>query len=234
MGLVPETLRIDLVDVLGAEGLAANQPFSTRLLTPPIGALFPGAWVSTLLDAVAGERGRAYLRLVEFRELFLLGRRRGRVHPIRERLAQVTRESAVGLAGIAAAPGGDLGGEQRGTMPSLSVLQAPPSCRRNEAPALSSAAEPEISRYRPSTNHFEPDRHFVQPPLQARGHPVDHRAAHDGLADAGDPFPRALPEQVVNRDGQVVIGRQQTAALGPRFRAGRDPYRRRRRCRRYP
>ena len=46
MALVPKTLRIDLVDVFGAGGRAANQPLAVTTFNPPIGALLPGARVS--------------------------------------------------------------------------------------------------------------------------------------------------------------------------------------------
>ena len=41
-------------------------------------------------------------------------------------------------------------------MPSLSVLHAPPSRRRNEAPALSSPPKPMEPSSSPGTNHLKP------------------------------------------------------------------------------
>ena len=41
-------------------------------------------------------------------------------------------------------------------MPSLSVLQTPPSRRRNDAPALSSPPKPTEPSSRPGTNHLKP------------------------------------------------------------------------------
>src|ERR1700722_16441825 len=105
MGLVPETLRIDLVDVLGARGPRGEPAVLRRDFDPADRGVVSRRLGQHLLDAVAGERGRAYLRLVELRELFLLGRRRRSVHTIRERLAQVAGERQAGLAGIAGAPG---------------------------------------------------------------------------------------------------------------------------------
>jgi hypothetical protein len=43
--LVLETLGVDLVDGLGADGRAANQPLRAMTLRPSIGALFPCARV---------------------------------------------------------------------------------------------------------------------------------------------------------------------------------------------
>jgi hypothetical protein len=41
-----ESLGVQLVDVLGPEGRAANQPFAVTTFNPPIAAPFPGAVVS--------------------------------------------------------------------------------------------------------------------------------------------------------------------------------------------
>src|SRR5580704_7456782 len=145
MGLVPETLRIDLVDVLGARGSRGEPAVLRRDFDPADRRVVSRRLGEHLLDAVAGERGRAYLRLVELRELFLLGRRRGRFHTIRERLAQVARERAVGLAGIAAAAGRDLGGEQCGHDAVLVGAPGAPVPPQERGARALFAAEPEIS-----------------------------------------------------------------------------------------
>ena len=100
-------------------------------------------------------------------------------------------------------------------MPSLSVVQTVPSRRRNDAPALSSPPKPSEPSNRPSTNHLNPTgtSYSVRPSLRA--HAIDHRAAHHGLAHAGARAPlRPMGEQVMDGDGEIVIGRQQSRAPG--------------------
>src|SRR5712691_6770461 len=92
------------------------------------------------------------------------------------------------------------------TMPSLSVVHAVPSRRSNVAPALSSPQKPRDPSPRPAPN-------LVEPPAELRAHPIDHAAAHDGLPDPGVRAPlRPVLEEMVDGDGEIVIGRQQPRA----------------------
>ena len=100
-------------------------------------------------------------------------------------------------------------------MPSLSVVQTEPSSRRKDAPALSSPPESERAVKQAVDKPFEADRHFHQAAAQAGGHEIDHAAADHGFADRGPPRPaRPVPEQVVDRHRQIMIGRQQAAGFG--------------------
>ena len=99
-------------------------------------------------------------------------------------------------------------------MPSLSVVHTEPSRRRKVAPALSSPPKPKTAVEQPRGKPFEPNRHFVETALELRRDPIDQPGADYRLADRGLCAPlRTVPEQVVDGDRQVVIGRQQT---GPR------------------
>jgi hypothetical protein len=53
----------------------------------------------------------------------------------------------------------------------------------------------------------------MEPASEPRGHPIDHRAADDGLAHRGIGAP-LLPigEEVVDRDREVMVRRQQADA----------------------
>ena len=97
-------------------------------------------------------------------------------------------------------------------MPSLSVVHTVPSRRRNDAPALSSPPKPSDPSSSPGTNHLNPTGTSSSLPAQVRRHAVDHRAADQRLAHrrVGRPAVPVL-EQVLDGDGQVVVGVHQPA-----------------------
>ena len=100
-------------------------------------------------------------------------------------------------------------------MPSLSVVQTPPSRRRNEAPALSSPPKPSEPSSSPGTNHLKPTGTSTSLRPRLLRHAVDHAARHQRLADGGVGAPaRAVLEQVPDRDREVVVRVHQPAAAG--------------------
>ena len=68
-------------------------------------------------------------------------------------------------------------------IPSLSVVQTPPSRRRNEEPALSSPAKPSRPVQQAFDKPFEAHRDFVKAAVQLRADAIDHAAAHYGFPD---------------------------------------------------
>jgi hypothetical protein len=164
------------------EGRAANQAFCVTTFRPPMGASFPGARVrsfsifspasSVRFTCCGGELGE---------HRFLLG---GcpRLDPIGGGLAEIAgklRYSAPGSRPVRAVISAD---KSAAAMPSLSVVHTLASVRKNVAPALSSATEPEAAVEESGDEPFEADRHFVEPASEPRRHAVDHRAADESLA----------------------------------------------------
>ena len=100
-------------------------------------------------------------------------------------------------------------------MPSLSVVQTPPSRRRNDAPADSSPPKPTDPSSRPGTNHLKPTGTSISVPAQVGDHPVDQRARHQRLADGGVLRPaRPVAEQVGDGDREEVVRVHQPAVGG--------------------
>ena len=167
------------------DGRAANQPLAAITLMPPIGASLPGARSSTRLDRLAGElRRRVICSRRQLRELLLLRRRRRRLDAVGTRCAElVGQRRDTARAGSRPVRAVISAASSAGTMPSLSVVHAVPSRRRNDAPALSSPPKPSDAVQQAVDEPFEADRHLVQPAAEPRGHAVDHRAADDRLAD---------------------------------------------------
>ena len=93
-------------------------------------------------------------------------------------------------------------------MPSLSVVQTRPSMRRNDAPADSSPPNPNAAVDEAGHEPLEADRDLHEPAADLRGHLVDHRRGHEGLADGRPLGPAATgsAEEVADRDGQEVVG----------------------------
>ena len=96
----------------------------------------------------------------------------------------------------------------------MSVVQTLPSFRRNEAPALSSPPNPNEPSSRPSTNHLKPTGTSASRRRRSLGYAVDHRAAHERLADGSALVPAALGEQVADRHTEVVIRVEKPPAAG--------------------
>ena len=158
---------------------------SATTFTPPIGASLPGArlrmrWIVSPASCVqrtcSGESAD---------EPLLLRRGGRRLDPVGDRLAELARQLAVDLAGIASGARGDLRREQRRDD---AVLVRRPhravAAEEGGARALL-AAEAERAVEQTVDEPLEADRHLVEPPAQLRAHAIDHRAAHHGLAHAG-------------------------------------------------
>ena len=218
------------------EGRAANQPLGAQTLTPPMGALLPGACSEHLIDAFAGEFGAANLRAIEsWRASFSAPEWRGasmRSANGSPRSSASVRYASPGSRPVRAVISAE---SSAGVMPSLSVLQAPPSIRLNDAPALSSPPNPRSPDRSPATNHLNPTGTSYSRRSSRAVDPVDHRAAHDGLADAGRGLPqRAVPEQIIDGHGQSNDSAAANRRWRSRCRAGRGRCRRRRRRRTCP
>ncbi len=95
-------------------------------------------------------------------------------------------------------------------MPSLSVVHAEPSRHRKLAPALSSPPKQRVPSSKPADEPLEAHRHLQDAAPASLDDAVDQVARDQSLADGriGPPL-RAVAEQVVDRDGQVVVGVQQ-------------------------
>src|SRR3989449_10144146 len=77
------------------------------------------------------------------------------------------------------------------------------------------AAEPERAVEEAVDEPLEADRHLDEPPAEVGGDPVDHRARDQRLADGrvGAP-PGAMPEQVRDGGGEVMVRTEQARAPG--------------------
>ena len=97
-------------------------------------------------------------------------------------------------------------------IPSLSVDQAVPSLRRNDAPALSSPPI-EAAIEQAGNEPLESDRHFDERSPDFACDPVDDAAADDGLADARTVAPPGtVREQIEGGRGEIVVGVHQPGA----------------------
>ena len=94
-------------------------------------------------------------------------------------------------------------------MPSLSVVQIDAVRAQERRAGRLLAAEAERAVDQPGHEPLEPDRHLDQSACpSAGGDPVDHRGRHQRLADPRGvrPARAGAAEEVVDRDGQVVVG----------------------------
>ena len=100
-------------------------------------------------------------------------------------------------------------------IPSLSVVHAVPSMRRNDAPALSSPPKPSEPSSSPSTNHLNPTGTSTRrrpDPVATRSMMLLLTTVLPTAAPAGQS--RRCREQVRDRGRQVVIGIHQARAVG--------------------
>ena len=102
VALPAKTLGVDLVDILGARGRAANQPLSAMTFTPPIGASLPGAWLRMCRTFSPARSVQCTSFGESAASRFFCSGGRGRLDPVVDRLAELARQLAVDLAGIAA------------------------------------------------------------------------------------------------------------------------------------
>ena len=171
------------------DGRAANQPLSATTFTPPIGAPLPGALRENGLDLLAGQIREPDLLRRQSRQQLLLLRGGWRLDAIVSRLAELAREVAIDLAGIAAHARGDLRRQQRRDD---AVLVGRPDAavpaQERRARALL-AAEPERAVEQAVDEPLEAHRHLVELAAELRGDAIDHLAAHH--ASCRSPLPRA-------------------------------------------
>ena len=162
--LAAKALGVDLVDVLGARGSGGEPAVVRAHLEAADGGFVARRVREHLLDALAGElrcrepaSGRACRASSSVRA--------SRAHRCDPQTARRDRrvERPIGLARdrgrVRAVISAD---SSAGTIPSLSVLHAPPSSAQNEAPALSSPPKPRSPDEQPGDEPFEADRHLVQ------------------------------------------------------------------------
>ena len=98
-------------------------------------------------------------------------------------------------------------------MPSLSVVHTAAVAAQERRARAFLAAETERAVEQSVDEPLEADRHLVELAAEPRGHAIDHRAADDGLADRGRLAPlRPMLEQIVDRDAEIVVRRQQAGA----------------------
>ena len=137
----------------------------------------------------------------------------GRLDPIRSRVAELIRQFRIQHARVAALARGDFSREQRRHH---AVLVGGPDgavpAQECRAGAFL-ATEAQRGVLQASGKPFEADRNFVEAAAQPCRQPVDQSRADDGLADGSLlPPPRAALKQVVDRDRQVMVGRQQAGS----------------------
>ena len=139
----------------------------------------------------------------------------GSVDPVVDRVAELPRQFPVHLARIAPQPRADLGRQQRRDHSVLVRGPHGPVHAQEGSPGALFSAEAQGAAEQALDEPLEAHRHFVKPAPQLRRDPVDHAARYHGLADR-----RILPpagtvlEQVVDRDREVMIRRQQPGASG--------------------
>ena len=208
-----EAFGVDLVDVFGAGG-ARGKPAAVRDdLDAADRRIVAGRAIEHAVDRLAGQFGDLDLLRRELRQFLLLLGRRRRLDAVGRRLAEVAGEIAIQLAGIAAGARGDLGRQQRRHD---AVLVGRPDAavapQKGRAGAFL-AAEAQRAVEQAVDEPFEADRHLVELAAQPRGDAIDHGAADHGLADRGVlPPARPIAKQIIDRDGEIVVGRHQAGA----------------------
>ena len=152
-------------------------------MSPPIGALLPGARVSL---AVIGSPARSDALTSagsSFCSRAFCSGVAGGVDPRVVRRAELRGQLAVVLARIFAGAGEDLGGQQ---VEDRAVLVGRPdgAVAPQEAGAGALlAAEAERAVEQPGREPLEADRHLAERPVQAGDHAIDQAAADQRLAD---------------------------------------------------
>src|SRR5215469_15828195 len=206
----PERLGVELVDVLGPRRpggeparLGADLDSAERFPVARRGG-------EPAYHRLPGELAHVHLIRAELgqRRLLLAG---GRGIDARVgRVAEPGGELAVMFRRRLACDRRDLGREQRQDDAVLvGGPDAPVAAEERGAGALL-AAERDRAVQQARHEPLEPDRHLGQPAPYGGAHPVDDRGADHGLADRGVRGPAlAVAVEVVNRDGQVVVGVEQ-------------------------
>ena len=208
-----EAFGIDLIDVLGT-GRACGEPAVIgNDLEAADGGAVAGGVGEFGGDGIAGEGIGADLVRREVQQGLLLGCVRGGVEALVYRCAEFGFEGLVVFAGVLAGDRGDLRGEQ---IQEDAVLiggpYGPVGAQEGGARAFF-AAEAEGTGEQAVHEPFEAYGNFGEAPAQPCGHPVDHRAGHQGFAHGGIGAPAgAVLEQVIDGDGEVMIGVQEAGA----------------------
>jgi hypothetical protein len=129
--------------------------------------------------------------------------------------AEAAAELPVAVAGVAAAAGGHLRGEQAQHDPVLVGRPGAAVAAQERGAGALLAAEADGAVQQPADEPLEADRHLDQPPAEVGRHPVDHAAGHQRLAHRGPSRPVPLAaEQVGDGHREVVVGVEQAGAGG--------------------
>ena len=144
------------------DGRAANHPLSAITFNPPMGAPLPGACVRMLSIFSPASSARAYLLRRELRQRCFLLRGGRRLDAIVDGFAELARQLAVDLAGIAAHARGDLRRQQgRDDAVLIGRPDAAIETQERRAGALL-AAEAQRAVEQAIDEPFETDRHLVE------------------------------------------------------------------------
>ncbi len=174
------------------DGRAANQPPREVTLTPPIGALLPGALVRICsIGSPASSVMRTCCRSSLAELLLSALASPGASTRSAKRRAEILCQRAVVLAGISAGARGDLRRQQRRHD---AVLVGGPHAAVDAAERGAGAflaAESQVPVEQSRDEPFEAHRHLVHVALEPAADPIDHRAAHHGLADRSIRTPAA-------------------------------------------
>ena len=213
----PERLGVDLVDVLGAAGRAANHADSVVTLRPPIFAPLPGASVSlpvigspasVVAPTSSGESAPSLAFSSRVGRGVDAGVRRVAVlaRPVRRSARSASCRSRRGSRWPAAPAAGR----------PCRWSTCAPSRRRNDAPADSSPPKPNDPSIRPGTNHLKPTGTSTSGlPIEAATRSIieDDTSVLPIRAESGQPGPGPA-EEVADRDREEVVGVHQPGVGG--------------------
>jgi hypothetical protein len=165
------------------------------------------------LDGLAGQHGRRHVGGRQRGQAALLLAWRGGVDAVGVRRAEFGRQRAVVHARVLAGARGDLGGQQRSGDAVLVGTPCAAVATQQRGTGAFLAAEAQAAVQQARREPLEADRRLQHRAVQAPGDAVDQGRRHHGLADARVGAPaRPVAQQIVHRDGEVVVGRHQPAA----------------------
>ncbi len=195
-----ETLRVDLVHVLGA-GRARREPgVLGDDLDPADRRSVPGSMGQRGDHRLAREHGRVQVsRGQGCQDLLLRGGGR-RIHPAVCGCAVPVGECRVVLTGVLPGHSRDLGGEQAGDQTVLVGGPDPAVAAQERRARALLPAESEGGVDQPVHEPLETDRNLDDLTSEPGGDPVNHARTDQGLADRGSAGPAvAMREQIGDR-----------------------------------
>ena len=161
VGLVFETLGVDLVDIFGAGRPGREPAIGRNDLQPADGRVVSRGSRQLGEDRLAGQLGLPdSLGGSSFSSSAFCSRSGRGVDPCVERRAERFCEFLVMLAGILARAGRDLRRQRSMIGPSLSVVHTVPSRRKKAGPGAFFSAKTVRAVEQPRCEPFEPHRHF--------------------------------------------------------------------------